>query len=102
MPWTASPLPVYGDGEQTREWLHVTDLCDELELILERGEPGRPASLIQHVEDRPGHDRRYSVDWTKLRDLGWRPVHAFDEALSATVEWYRRHEAWWRPLKSGE
>jgi dTDP-glucose 4,6-dehydratase len=120
-------LPVYGDGQQTREWLYVTDHCDALELILERGEPGevynigsgfeltnldlahrildltgRPPSLVRHVEDRPGHDRRYSVDWAKLRDLGWRPVHPFDEALAATVEWYRRHEAWWRPLKSGE
>jgi dTDP-glucose 4,6-dehydratase len=121
------PLPLYGDGRQTREWLYVTDHCDALELVLERGEPGetynigsgheltnlelaqrilaltgRPASLVEHVEDRPGHDRRYAVDWTKLRALGWRPVHRFDEALVATAEWYRQHEGWWRPLKSGE
>jgi dTDP-glucose 4,6-dehydratase len=121
------PLPIYGDGQQSREWLDVTDHCDALEVVLERGESGevynigsgfeitnlelahrilaltgQPASLIRHVDDRPGHDRRYSVDWSKLRELGWRPVHDFDEALAATVEWYRSHEAWWRPLKSGE
>jgi dTDP-glucose 4,6-dehydratase len=121
------PLPVYGDGHQSREWLFVTDHCDALELVLERGEPGQiynigsgfelenlelahrileltgqPASLIEHVEDRPGHDRRYAVDWGRLRDLGWQPEHRFDAALDATVAWYREHPEWWRPLKSGE
>jgi len=121
------PLPIYGDGHQSREWLFVIDHCDALELVLERGEPGqtynigsgfelenlelarrvldlagRPSSLVEHVEDRPGHDRRYAVDWGRLRSLGWQPEHRFDAALAATVEWYRGHPEWWRPLKSGE
>jgi dTDP-glucose 4,6-dehydratase len=121
------PLPVYGDGLQTREWLFVVDHCEALDRVLETGEPGgtynvgsgfsltnlelarrileltgRPESLIEHVEDRPGHDRRYAVDTTRLRALGWQPAHHFDEVLALTVEWYRQHEAWWRPLKSGE
>ena len=121
------PLPVYGDGHQSREWLFVTDHCEALELVLERGEPGRPynigsgveienlelahrildlvgrpRTLVEHVDDRPAHDRRYAVDWTRLGDLGWRPLHRFDEALSLTVEWYRAHPEWWRPLRSGE
>jgi dTDP-glucose 4,6-dehydratase len=120
------PLPVYGDGHQSREWLFVTDHCDALELVLERGNPGQvynigsgfelenldlarrildltgqPATLIQHVDDRPGHDRRYAVDWGRLRDLGWQPAHQFEAALAATVDWYRQHPEWWRPLKSG-
>jgi dTDP-glucose 4,6-dehydratase len=121
------PLPVYGDGHQSREWLFVTDHCDALELVMERGEPGetynvgsgfelgnlelahrilaltdRPTSLVEHVEDRPGHDRRYAVDSTKLRRLGWRPGHDFEAALATTVTWYRENPEWWRPLKSGE
>jgi dTDP-glucose 4,6-dehydratase len=63
---------------------------------------GKTESLITPVKDRPGHDRRYSVDSSKVGRLGWRPRHRFDEALGATVRWYREHEAWWRPLKSGE
>jgi dTDP-glucose 4,6-dehydratase len=63
---------------------------------------GKPESLVQPVKDRPGHDRRYALDSSKMHALGWRPAHAFDSALAATVRWYREHEAWWRPLKSGE
>ncbi|MBI4232870.1 MAG: GDP-mannose 4,6-dehydratase, partial [Chloroflexi bacterium] len=63
---------------------------------------GKPESLIQHVQDRPGHDRRYAVDAGKLRALGWRPERSFEEALAETVDWYRDHPKWWRPLKSGE
>ena len=63
---------------------------------------GKPDTLIRPVKDRPGHDRRYSVDASKVRALGWTPRHAFADALAATVDWYRRNEAWWRPLKSGE
>jgi dTDP-glucose 4,6-dehydratase len=120
-------LPVYGDGRQRREWLHVEDHCAGIELALRKGEQGNvynvggqerenmevvrrildltgaSPDLVRHVEDRPGHDRRYSVDSTKLRDLGWRPQHSFDAGgLEETVEWYREHREWWEPIKSGE
>jgi dTDP-glucose 4,6-dehydratase len=121
------PLPLYGDGLNVRDWLHVLDNCAALDLVLRRGREGevynvggghevenvaltrqilrlvgKPETLVRPVRDRRGHDRRYSVDSAKVRALGWAPRHGFDEALAATVEWYRRHEAWWRPLKSGE
>ena len=121
------PLPLYGDGQQIRDWLYVDDHCDAIELVLVRGEPGemynvgggnelanidltrrvldlvgRDLSLVRRVPDRAGHDRRYAVDCSKLRSLGWDPAHRFEEALAATVTWYQQHEAWWRPLKSGE
>jgi len=123
------PLPVYGTGLNRRDWLHVRDHCDALIALL--GHPGvegetfniggdhernvlevteqilerldRPRSLIRHVEDRPGHDRRYAVDWSKLsRVTGWRPEVAFDTGIRDTVDWYRANEAWWRPIKQGE
>ena len=118
------PLPLYGDGLNVRDWLHVEDHCRALDLIIERGHAGetynigggnevrnvdlthtilalvdRPASLIKPVEDRLGHDRRYSLDTTKLRALGWTPTVAFDAGLAATVAWYRENEWWWRPIK---
>ena len=121
------PLPLYGDGRNVRDWLYVVDNCEAIDLVLRRGLDGevyniggghevenlaltedilrltgRPASLVRRVKDRPGHDRRYSVDCRKIEALGWTPRHAFADALAATVEWYRDHEAWWRPLKSGE
>jgi dTDP-glucose 4,6-dehydratase len=121
------PLPLYGDGLQVRDWIYVIDNCQAIETVLLRGvageiynvggdnettnvelttaileELGRPSSLIRMVEDRPGHDRRYAVDCTRLRALGWRPQHEFRGALRDTVAWYRANEAWWRPLKSGE
>jgi dTDP-glucose 4,6-dehydratase len=121
------PLPLYGDGRNVRDWLYVLDNCAGIDLVLRRGADGeiyniggghevenvvltrqilmmtgKPETLIQPVKDRPGHDRRYSVDSKKIHQLGWTPRHRFGDALRATVEWYRDHESWWRPLKSGE
>ncbi len=121
------PLPLYGDGKNVRDWLYVLDNCAALDLILRKGRDGevyniggghevenvvltrdilrltgKPETLIRPVKDRPGHDRRYSLDAKKVRQLGWTPKHPFGKALEATVTWYREHEAWWRPLKSGE
>jgi dTDP-glucose 4,6-dehydratase len=121
------PLPLYGDGRQTRDWLHVEDHCAGIELVLRAGAPGEAynvgggtelengeltarildltgadPALVRHVDDRPGHDRRYSLDISKLRALGYEPRRSFDEGLVETVEWYRANRAWWEPLKSGE
>jgi dTDP-glucose 4,6-dehydratase len=120
-------LPVYGDGRQRREWLHVADHCAGIETALKRGEGGHvynvggqerenmdvvrrildltggSPDLVRHVADRPGHDRRYSVDSSKLRDLGWQPEHSFDAGgLEETVDWYRDNREWWEPIKSGD
>ena len=122
-----APLPLYGDGRNVRDWLYVLDNCAGIDLVLRRGRDGevyniggghevenvvltheilrltgRPQTLIRRVTDRPGHDRRYSVDSTKIHQLGWAPRHPFAAALESTVRWYREHETWWRPLKSGE
>jgi dTDP-glucose 4,6-dehydratase len=119
-------LPLYGDGRNVRDWLYVLDNCAAIDLVLRRGVEGeiyniggaaevqnvaltrrilallgKPESLITPVADRPGHDRRYALDSGKVRALGWTPATGFDAALSATVEWYRTHEAWWKPIKSG-
>ncbi len=121
------PLPVYGDGRQVRDWLHVADHCAAIERVLREGErgevynvaggderenleitrrvlelTGRDDSLVRHVADRPGHDRRYSLDAGKLRALGWAPERNLDDGLAETVAWYRENRAWWQPLKSGE
>ena len=121
------PLPLYGDGKNVRDWLYVLDNCSAIDLVLRQGKDGevyniggghevenvvltrqilrlagKPDSLIQPVKDRPGHDRRYSLDSKKVQQLGWKPRHPFAAALEATVAWYREHESWWRPLKSGE
>jgi dTDP-glucose 4,6-dehydratase len=120
-------LPVYGDGRQSREWLHVEDHCAAIEIALRKGGAGEvynvggqerenmevvrrildltgaSPDLVRHVEDRPGHDRRYSVDSTKLQGLGWAPRHSFDAGgLAETVEWYRENREWWEPIKSGD
>jgi dTDP-glucose 4,6-dehydratase len=120
------PVPVYGDGLQVRDWLHVEDHCRGLSLLMDKGRPGetynigggteltnmeltkrilalvgKPPSLIKKVSDRPGHDRRYSLDTKRLRSLGWRPSVDFDAGLAATVEWYRSNERWWKDIKSG-
>jgi dTDP-glucose 4,6-dehydratase len=121
------PLPVYGDGRQRREWLHVEDHCAAVDLALRSGAAGEiynvggqerenlevvrrildltggSPDLVRHVDDRPGHDRRYSVDSSKLRALGWSPAHSFDAGgLEATVAWYRDNREWWEPIKSGD
>lgn len=121
------PLPLYGDGRYRRDWLSVFDHCGGIEHVLHHGEPGcvynigggnerenlavaeiilkhlgKPVSLIRFVQDRPGHDRRYAVDCSRLRALGWSPTVPFDEGLKATVEWYRSNQTWWRKIKSGE
>jgi dTDP-glucose 4,6-dehydratase len=121
------PLPVYGDGRQRREWLHVEDHCAAIELVLREGKGGEvynvggqerenmevvrrildltgaSPDLVRHVEDRPGHDRRYSVDSSKLRSLGWTPRFSFDAGgLAETVDWYRANREWWEPIKSGD
>jgi dTDP-glucose 4,6-dehydratase len=119
------PLPVYGDGRQRREWLHVDDHCAAVELVLRSGRAGEAynvggeeqenlavterileltgadPALVRHVDDRPGHDRRYSLDDSKLRGLGWSPERSLDAGLADTVAWYRENRAWWEPIKSG-
>ncbi|MBD3166902.1 NAD-dependent epimerase/dehydratase family protein, partial [bacterium] len=121
------PLPVYGDGLQVRDWLYVEDHCSALTVALEKGESGevynigghnewanidvvklllkhldRPESLITHVTDRPGHDRRYAIDAGKTeRELGWTPTHRFEEALPRTIEWYLQNGEWMQRVRSG-
>jgi dTDP-glucose 4,6-dehydratase len=118
------PVPLYGDGGHLRDWLHVLDHCRAVDLLIDRGQPGevynigggnevanatitrrilslvdRPESLIRHVPDRQGHDRRYSLDTARLRALGWAPRADFETGLRQTVEWYAANEWWWRPIK---
>jgi len=120
-------LPVYGDGKNVRDWLYVSDHCSAIQFIIENGELGevynvgggnelqnihithqileqlgKSTDLIKFVEDRKGHDLRYSLDCSKLNQLGWMPEHSFDEALAETIHWYQSNEAWWAPIKSGE
>jgi dTDP-glucose 4,6-dehydratase len=120
-------LPLYGDGQQRRDYMHVYDHCTALEFLLDKGEPGeiynigagnempniemtkfllgelgKPESLIKHVTDRPGHDRRYALDCTKLRKMGWRPEYDTERALRETIRWYQQNRWWWEPIKSGE
>ncbi|HXG56765.1 MAG TPA: dTDP-glucose 4,6-dehydratase [Vicinamibacterales bacterium] len=120
-------VPLYGDGLNERDWLHVDDHCRGVDLLIDVATPGevynigggndvrnvdlthrilelagKPTSLIRHVADRPGHDRRYSLDTSKLRALGWAPEMDFHSGLAATVAWYRENEWWWRPIKDGD
>jgi len=117
-------VPVYGTGKNIRDWLYVLDHCRAIDFVLQHGEPGeiynigggaektnleiteqilelfgKDGSMIEHVPDRKGHDFRYSLDFGKLRALGWEPAYSFDDALAATVLWYAENEWWWRPLK---
>jgi dTDP-glucose 4,6-dehydratase len=121
------PLPVYGDGMQVRNWIFAEDFCAGIDLVLERGEAGqaynvggpdelpnievvrtilsltdRDESLIEHVTDRLGHDRRYSLSSDKVRELGWEAQVDFKEGLRRTVSWYRENEGWWGPIRGGE
>ena len=119
-------LPVYGTGENVRDWLHVSDHCVAIDLILEKGRVGevynigghnertnlevvktilkaldKPESLIRFVKDRPGHDRRYAIDPTKIEtELGWKPEYTFDTGIVKTIDWYKNNEDWWQPLKA--
>jgi dTDP-glucose 4,6-dehydratase len=120
-------LPVYGDGRQVRNWIHATDFARAIGCVLELGKPGEiynaggpdevpnmdvvkrildlcgaDESLIEHVEDRPGHDRRYSLSSAKVRALGWEPRVRFAEGLEQTVAWYRENTWWWEPIRSGD
>ena len=119
-------VPVYGDGLNVRDWLYVEDHCRAIDAVLTRGKVGetycvggqtkdinnlavvkkilalmgKSEDMIEFVKDRPGHDRRYAIDWTKINtELGWQPKHDFDMWLGKTIEWYKTHESWWRPLK---
>ena len=121
------PLPLYGDGLQRRDWLYVADHAAAVDVVLRHGtageaynvpgaaeltnrdlvralleQLGKPWSLVRTVEDRPGHDRRYALDGSRLRALGWAPATSLDEGLRRTVEWYRANEAWWRSARSGD
>jgi dTDP-glucose 4,6-dehydratase len=120
------PLPIYGDGLYVRDWLHVSDHCRAIARVLDAGNPGevynvggnnehtnlaitamilralgKPETLLRHVQDRPGHDRRYAIDATKLqRELGWQPRYDFETGLAETIAWYQQHRAWWEPLRA--
>ncbi len=121
------PVPLYGDGRNIRDWLHVEDHCRAIDLLIDEGRDGevynigggnevmnvelthriletlgKPLSLIKPVQDRPGHDRRYCLDTTKLRALGWTPETPFEEGLRATIAWYQGQEWWWRPIKEND
>ncbi|OJE01235.1 dTDP-glucose 4,6-dehydratase [Bacillus cereus] len=121
-------LPVYGDGLNVRDWLHVEDHCQAINLVLHKGKNGevynvggnnertnieivktilkalgKPESLIKYVTDRPGHDRRYAIDATKLREeLGWSPKYNFDTGIEQTIKWYLENQDWWKNIISGE
>ncbi len=122
------PIPVYGTGENIRDWIYVKDHCEAIDLTLRKGKPGeiynissgnelsvkkivekildaldKPRELITHIEDRPGHDTRYSLDSLKIKnELGWEPKHSFDSALQKTVEWYLKNESWWKPIANDQ
>jgi len=118
-------LPLYGDGLNVRDWLYVLDNCRAIDLILHKGEIGqiynvaagnektnleltklilkmmdKPEDLIEYVKDRPGHDRRYSLDTSKIKNLGWQPQYQFEETLKQTIRWYQDNKQWWQKLKS--
>lgn len=122
-------VPIYGDGLYVRDWLYVEDHCRAIDLVLQKGKIGqtycvggltddinnlavakkiinflgKSEDMIEFVKDRPGHDRRYAVDWSKIKnELGWQPQHSFDEWLEKTIEWYKNNQEWWKRVKSGQ
>jgi dTDP-glucose 4,6-dehydratase len=122
-------VPLYGDGKNVRDWLYVEDHCEGIWTVLNKGRVGEVYNIgghneipnrriteiilkemgksweqsVEYVKDRPGHDRRYAIDATKIqRELGWVPKHRFEDAIKTTIQWYRDHESWWRSIKSGE
>jgi len=122
------PLPVYGDGQNVRDWIYVDDHCRAIDRVLRNGQPGevyniggqselpnielvktllaqleKPESLIEFVPDRPGHDRRYAIDASKIAsELGWQPRVRFAEGLAQTIRWYVANRSWWEKIRSGE
>lgn len=119
-------IPLYGDGLNIREWIYTEDHCRAVEMIIEKGKAGDVYTIgagneisnieltkkilsrmgkteddIEYVKDRPGHDRRYALEWSKLASLGWKPAYDLDHALAKTVAWYTEHAAWWQCIKSG-
>jgi dTDP-glucose 4,6-dehydratase len=121
------PLPMYGDGLQRRDWLYVSDHAGGVDFVLRHGTSGetynlpggvektnretvalllerlgKPWSLVRQVDDRPGHDRRYAMDGSRIEELGWRPQTSFEEGLTRTVDWFVENQAWWRAIRSGE
>lgn len=120
-------IPVYGDGKNVRDWLHVFDHCAAIDLVLHQGvngevynvgghnertnlevvqailrELGKSYELIEFVKDRPGHDKRYAIDPTKLERLGWKPTYSFDTGIAQTIRWYQENESWWKRIVNGE
>jgi dTDP-glucose 4,6-dehydratase len=122
-------VPVYGDGLYVRDWLYVEDHCRAIDLILEKGKTGetycvggltedisnlevikkiikllgKNENYLEFVKDRPGHDRRYALDWSKIKnELGFLPIHNFDGGLEKTIEWYKNNQDWWKRVKNGE
>jgi dTDP-glucose 4,6-dehydratase len=122
-------VPIYGKGNQVRDWLYVEDHCRAIDLVLQKGKAketyciggqhqeytnlevvkkivkllGKDESMIEFVKDRPGHDVRYALDWTKIKtELGWKPKHQFEDWLVKTVDWYKKNKDWWKHVKSGE
>ncbi|NOZ62000.1 MAG: dTDP-glucose 4,6-dehydratase [Calditrichaeota bacterium] len=120
-------LPIYGDGKNVRDWIYVMDHCDAIDFVMSNGKDGevynigagnernnleiteiilstldKPKELMTFVKDRPGHDRRYSVDCSKLHAVGWKPKHSFQEAMKLSIEWYKNNRPWWEKIKSGK
>lgn len=120
-------VPIYGDGLNIRDWLYVLDNCSGIDMVLHKGKAGeiynigadnektnkeiteiilkglgKDESSIEYVKDRPGHDRRYALDSTKLKKLGWKPEYGFEQAMKETIEWYKNNPDWWKKIKSGE